>query len=115
MVNRILDFLNDIKSGGGYFFVEAEAVPKTMRNFIDSYNITHHPAIDIYSDGIICLQDDANKWGLELRLYVPADPPTAVSGLFCQNRAYRLEYSHRLNDNNIIRELFEHGCRIGLN
>ena len=115
MVNRILDFLNEIKSEGGNFFIEAEAVPRTMTNFIDSYNRTHHPGIDLDSEGIICLQDDANKWGLELRLYVPVAPPVAISTFFCRNRVYRAEYSHRLNDNNIIRELFECGCRIGLN
>ena len=114
MVNRILNFLNEIKSKGGSFFIEEEALPRTMTNFIDSYNITH-PAIDLDSKGIICLQDNANKWGIELRLYVPVAPPTAISALFCRNMVYRVEYSHRLNDNNIIRELFEHGCRIGLN
>ena len=40
MVNRILNFLNEIKSKGGSFFIEAEALPRTMTNFIDSYNIT---------------------------------------------------------------------------
>lgn len=115
MVNKILDFLSDIKSEGGYFFIEAEAISRTMTNFIDGYNRTHNPIIDFNSEGIICLQDDANKWGLELRLYVPVNPPAAISALFCRNRVYRSEYSYRLNDNNIIRELFEHGCRIGLN
>ena len=38
MVERILDFLNDIKSGGEDFFIEAEAKPATMTTFINEYN-----------------------------------------------------------------------------
>lgn len=34
---------------------------------------------------------------------------------FTGNRAYRSEYSFRLNNNKIINELFKNGYRIGLN
>ncbi len=115
MVNQILIFLDDIKDDGGHFFIEAEATPRTMANFIDSYNTTNTPNIFLNSEGVICLQEDADKWGLELRLYVPIAPPPPIAALFCRNTVYRTEYSHRLNDNNIIRQLFHHGCRIGLN
>lgn len=116
MVNEILNFLAEIKSQGQCFFIEAEAQPRIMMNFINSYNSrTHQSAIDFCSEGIICLQNNSNKWGIELRLYVPIAPPATISTLFCRNMNYRVGYSHRLNNNDIIRALFEHGYRIGLN
>lgn len=115
MIKRILDFLDDIKQNGGDFFIEAEAKPGTMTMFINDYNQTHAPAITICSEGIIVLQEDANKWALELRLYVPVAPPADIAHLFGRNRVYKTEYLYRLNDNRIIRELFNNGCRIGLN
>ena len=115
MLKRILDFLNDIKQNGGDFFIEAEAKPGTMAKFINDYNQTHTPAITLYSEGIIVLQEDANKWALELRLYVPVAPPADIAHLFGKNRVYKAEYLYRLNDNRIIRELFNNGYRIGLN
>lgn len=115
MIERILDFLDDIKQNGRDFFIEAEAKPGTMTTFINDYNRTHTPAITINSEGIIVLQEDANKWALELRLYVPVAPPAGIAHLFGENRVYKTEYLYRLNDNRIIRELFNNGCRIGLN
>ena len=40
MVEKILDFLNDIKSDGKDFFIEAEAKPVIMTTFINEYNRT---------------------------------------------------------------------------
>lgn len=115
MVGKILDFLKDIKCSGKSFFIEAEAMPKTMENFVNEYNRTHTPNITLNSDGIIRLQEDANKWGLELRLYVPVAPPADIAKYFGKNRVYKTEYTYRLNDNGIIRELFNNGCKIGVN
>lgn len=115
MVERILNFLNDIKHNGCNFFIEAEAKPGTMNTFISDYNRTHTPTITVNSEGIIVLQDNANKWALELRLYVPIAPPADIADLFRKNRVYRTDYLYRLNDNRIIRELFNNGCKIGLN
>lgn len=115
MLERVLDFLNDIKNDGEDFFIEAEAKPSTMMTFINEYNRTHTPSITKNSEGIIVLQDDANKWSLELRLYVPAAPPAEISHLFGRNRVYKTKYSYRLNDNKLIRGLFDQGCKIGIN
>ena len=115
MLKRIIAFLNDITQNGGDCFIEAEAKPGTMAKFINDYNQTHTPAITLYSEGIIVLQEDANKWALELRLYVPVAPPADIAHLFGKNRVYKAEYLYRLNDNRIIRELFNNGYRIGLN
>ncbi len=115
MLDEILDFLDDIKRSGGDFFIEAEAAPKTMQSFIDSYNAVQSPAITMDSDGIIPLKPDVNKWGLELRLYVNAVPPAGIRHLFSRNRTYKTEYAYRLNDNDIVWALFRNGCKIGIN
>ena len=98
------------------FFIEAEAKPGRMRNFIAQYNETYIEDLRIDDDGIILLQEDANKWGLELRLYVRSCPPLNVRNLgFTHNDAYRNDYSYRLNDNDVVNYLFERGYRIGIN
>ena len=114
MVEKILDFLNDIKSDGKDFFIEAEAKPVIMTTFINEYNRTHAPSITVNSDGIIVLQDNANKWSLELRLYVSVAPPDDIAHLFGRNRVYKTDYPYRLNNNKLIRELYDRGCRIGI-
>lgn len=115
MINKILDFLDSIMRNGGSYLIEAEAKQKTMETFIKEYNDAFTPPITLQSEGIICLHNNADKWGLELRLYVPIAPPIALAKLFCKNRAYKTEYLYRLNDNRIIEELFKNGCRIGIN
>lgn len=98
------------------FFIEAEAKPGRMRNFIAQYNDTYNEDLHIDDDGIILLQEDANKWGLELRLYVRSCPPLNVRNLgFTHNDAYRNDYSYRLNDNDVVNYLFDRGYRIGIN
>ena len=112
MYNDLLKFLSDEDD----FFIEAEAKPDRMTSFINDYNKSYSPQITLYSDGIIILQDDANKRGLELRLYVRSCPPTNVKSLgFTHNNAYRSDYSYRLNKNQIVEFLFKYGCRIGVN
>lgn len=113
-MKELLDFLSAIKESGSNFFIEAEGRPKRIDNFLKDYNRTHHP-VNKSSDGIICLQEDADKWGLELRLYVPVEPPSSIRRLFTRNMVYRVEYRYRLNDNNLIKALFEMGFTIGLN
>ena len=98
------------------FFIEAEAKPGRMRDFIAQYNDTYSEDLHIVDDGIILLQEDANKWGLELRLYVRSCPPLNVRNLgFTHNDAYRNDYSYRLNDNDVVNYLFDCGYRIGIN
>lgn len=97
-------------------FIEAEARPGRMRNFIAWYNETYDQTLSIADDGVILLQEDANKWGLELRLYVGTCPPPNVRALgFTCNDAYRNDYPYRLNDNDVVMALFERGYRIGRN
>lgn len=111
MYRELIDFLETEE-----FFIEAEAKPSRMRNFIDSYNNSYNENLSIHDDGIILLQEDADKWGLELRIYVRTRPPENVRRLgFSHNEAYRNDFSYRLNKNKIVKYLFEQGYRIGMN
>lgn len=113
MYEELLNFLN----GEDSFFIEAEATPQRMKNFIREYNRKYNDTVTLYgTDGILLLQEDANKWGLELRLYVQNRPPVAVYSLgFAPNDTYRSGYSYRLSENGIVTFLFDQGYRIGLN
>lgn len=105
-----LDFF--IKSTGDRVFIEAEARPSRLKKFYSYYNSRYSPSVDDYTDGIIVLDEDANKWGLELRLYLHYSPTCMHA---THNNAYRADYSYRINDKDIVEKLFELGYRIGLN
>ncbi len=111
MYRELLEFLrNEV------FFIEAEAKPSRMRNFVDKYNDDYDECLTFHDDGMIILQEDANKRGLELRLYVAHRPPENVYQLgFTRNDTYRDNFSYRLNGNAIVNFLFEQGYRIGYN
>ncbi|MCH5250405.1 MAG: hypothetical protein J1E98_10745 [Lachnospiraceae bacterium] len=101
-----------IKSSGDRVFIEAEAKPSRLKSFYAQYNSKYSPTINNNTDGIIALDEDANKWGLELRLYLhncPSFIPTT------RNTVYRSEYSYRINDVDVILEMFDLGYRIGIN
>lgn len=103
------------KSTGQRVFIEAEAKESRMYNFIRDYNSRLSENLSISDEGIIALDDDANKWGLELRCYFDdrtGFPPVVHT---TSNRAYRSEYPYRFNDVDVIWDLFNLGYRIGLN
>ena len=109
-IAKQLDML--IRSNGLPVFIEAEGRPSRLTNFYADYNARYSPAVNGNTDGIIVLEEDANKWGLELRLYLHFCP----SGIqVTRNRVYRKEYEYRINDVDVIWELFDLGYRIGLN
>lgn len=101
-----------IKESGDNIFIEAEGKPSRLKKFYAEYNSMYSPSINDSTNGIIVLENNANKWGLELRLYLHHSP-TCVQAT--RNRTYRCEYAYRINDVDVIREMFELGYRIGLN
>lgn len=111
MYKDLLDFLSNEE-----FFIEAEAKPSRMRKFVDRYNRDYGEHLRFEDDGMIILQEEANKRGLELRVYVSHRPPENVYQLgFTRNDTYRDNFSYRLNGNAIVNFLFEQGYRIGYN
>ena len=109
------DVDNFIKITGQEVFIEAEGKPGTIQSFISEYNSRYSPAISMNMNGIIVLQEDANKWGLELRLYLHDKVGAPLGVSITHNDQYRGDYSYRINDVNLIRELFDMGYRIGIN
>lgn len=101
-----------IKSSWTDVFIEVEARPSRLKSFYAEYNSLYTPSIGNDTDGVIVLDEDANKWGLELRLYMN-EKPSFIH--VTKNTVYRGEYSYRINDVNLIKELFDLGYRIGLN
>lgn len=111
MYEELIEFLRNEEC-----FIEAEGKYSALNNFIRNYNANFNTNLTISDDGIIFLKDDANKWGLELRLYVRNCPPINVKRLgFTYNDAYRNDFSYRLNNNDIVNYLFNIGYRIGFN
>lgn len=101
-----------IKESGNDIFIEAEGKPSRLKSFYANYNSKYSPTIGNNTEGIIVLDEDANKWGLELRLYLhncPSFIPTT------RNTVYRSDYSYRINDVAVIKEMFDLGYRIGIN
>lgn len=100
---------------GQKVFIEVEAKKSRVIKFINEYNSNYNSSISISDEGIIALDEDANKWGLELRCYFN-DRTGFPSGVqTTSNRAYRPEYPFRFNDVEVIMELFDLGYRIGEN
>lgn len=112
LAEEIDDFF---QSTGQAVFIEAEGKESTIRKFVFDYNSSYSPRIAIGDEGIICLDESKNKWGLELRCYFDDASGFPDGNLVTRNRVYRSEYPFRFNDVNVIRELFDLGYRIGQN
>ena len=106
------DLATSIQEVGDNVFIEAEGKLSIINKFITRYNSSYSPTITTQTYGIICLEEDANKWGLELRLYLHF-APTCIHAT--KNTVYRNSYPYRINDVNVIEELFTLGYRIGFN
>lgn len=96
-------------------FIEAEGKPNVITSFINDYNSKYSENIDARTDGIIQLQPNADKRGLELRLYFHDKTGVPAGITVTRTDAYRGNYSYRINSVSIIKELFSLGYRIGLN
>lgn len=96
-------------------FIEAEGKPSVIHNFINQYNSNYGHYIDESEDGIIVLQKDANKWGLELRMYFNDKSGVPAEIHVTKTKGYRGEYSFRINDIDLINGMFSLGYEIGCN
>lgn len=116
MNNRdFLDYLSELKSN---FFLEAEAKPDKMKKFIKDYNDRYTPRVSSTTDGICTLGENVDKWGVELRIYLKdtTGMPKKWTKRVYENKKYRAnEFSYRIDDNELVWELFESGYRIGYN
>ena len=112
IANQIDEFFKETDQ---QVFIEAEGRPQVIEKFIDDYNYKYGHSIDEDEDGIIVLQPDADKRGLELRMYFN-DQTGIPSGIrVTRTRGYRGEYLYRINDNQLIYDMFSLGYKIGYN
>lgn len=112
---EFLDFLTNLDSD---IFLEAEAKPDKMESFINSYNKDYTPHIDFATNGVCTLGKDVDKWGVELRIYLNdiSGMPKKWADRAYRNKKYRAdEFDYRIDDNTLVRELFDNGYRIGYN
>ena len=112
IANLIDDFF---KKTGQTVFIEAEGLESTIQRFIAEYNSKFSETITASGEGIICLPENKNKWGLELRCYFSNANEFPDMHLVTENPYYRPGYQFRFNNNDIIWQLFELGYRIGNN
>lgn len=98
--------------------LEAEGKRERLLRFFEEYGrITSEP-LDFDTDGVVLLQDDADKWGLELRIYISdtADFPQEYTAYLTKNTRFEEKYkayAARLNNNGLIMQLIRTGLRIG--
>lgn len=111
------DFLNYLSSSRQVIFIEAEAKEEKMKDFIRKYNDRYNKRIGLNSEGV-CLLGDVDKWGVELRIYLndTSNIPDYWGERKYENKKYRAnEFSYRIDDNNLVRFLFDNGYGIGYN
>lgn len=116
MDNR--DFRDFLVASNAEIFLEAEAKPDKMENFINDYNRNYAPYIDFTTNGVCTLGKDVDKWGVELRIYLNdvSEMPVRWADRMYRNRKYRAdEFAYRIDDNTLVYELFNNGYRIGYN
>ena len=112
-MSRIAEELdNFIKNNDSGIFIEVEGRPQNLQAFYREYNTRYSPSSDDSTNGIIVLQPDANKWGLEFRLYMHKKPDCIEA---TRTKGYRDDYAYRINDKAVIQDLFDMGYRVGIN
>ena len=105
-----------ILNSGQHVLIEVEGKQRVIASFIDEYNKTHLPISDS-SEGIVLLEPDADKWGLEERVYLQtvSGIPSELKNRPKKNNAYKADYPYRISDNNLVSELLTNGFHVGVN
>lgn len=120
MDNGILELARYLIANNRDIRIEAEARQSRLESFFNQYRRITGESINGDTDGIVLLQNDADKWGLELRIYMsnadnfPAHYSDYLTTCTRVEEKYQ-GYLARLNNNDIIIELIRIGFRIGEN
>lgn len=118
LVGNIADLVTFIRSNNISTRIEIEGKPSDIANFVNEYNTKYHHSITTHSDGLRPLHEDANKWGLQCRIYL-----SSVSGM-PQPYSYQVRgnntfdpitYPYRINKHDVIMALFANGFVVGNN
>ena len=97
--------------------IEAEGKKNSLSKFFVDYQNITGINLTFNTDGIVLLDDDANKWSLELRIYISdvTNFPTQYKNLLTTNTRFEEKYkafAARLNNNDLIMDLIRTGLRI---
>lgn len=111
------EFYNFLISNKQRIFIEAEGKEDKIKAFIQNYNSKYNESISVEDAGI-CLLGDVDKRGIELRIYF-----NNISNIpsYWEKRKYRnmnyksSEFTYRLDDNKLVKYLFDNGYRLGYN
>ena len=98
--------------------LEAEGKRRRLHRFFEDYRKITGERLDFDTDGIVLLQEDADKWGLELRIYISdiTNFPQEYTAYLTSNTRFEEKYrayAARFNNNRLIMQLIRNGLRIG--
>lgn len=98
--------------------IEIEARRTTINSYALSYRGATGTTFPFGSDSVTMLEDNADKWGREMRLYFTVTDESTIPGLISKSMTkggrpgYDL-WDQRLNSKDIIDELFQIGFVLG--
>ena len=114
-VTSLVDYIREKQM---HVRIEIEARPDVIRRFVSNHNSRYGCSITENSSGIIKLKPDADKWGVEQRVYFTGneDFPTDFSSLLRGNNTYHSDlYPYRINHVGVVTGLFDNGFVVGDN
>ena len=107
------------RTTGQNVFIEAEAKRGTMLGFLNEYNQRRNENLSLEAgaqNGVVTLEENANKWGLELRCYFTNCTGFPEGIHITDNPVYKPGYQFRFNDVDVIKSLiYDFGYKIGFN
>ena len=104
--------------GKGELRIEVELKKNDEEKFRQKYYRLTKQEVPTDSKAYTLLMYDADKWGIELRIYYVSDgkEPDIVKDIRTKPRKDRNDmYTHRLNNNDVIWKLLESGLLLGDN
>ncbi|MCC6722940.1 MAG: hypothetical protein IT258_00420 [Saprospiraceae bacterium] len=98
--------------------IEIEGKRKVILKYSTDYESITGSEIDLDEDYVTLLEDDADKWGREMRIYFSCEDedalPDSINDLKTVGGRHGYEqWSHRLNNRDVIDRLFSYGFRLG--
>lgn len=118
-LQEIIQYFNSIRNQNR-IWIEVEMPNSSKTSFDAKYQrLTNLPVpsvSDVYPYYVWPL--GTNKWGVELRVYFLSDDsmPISMRRLLTDNSRNGYEmYNYRLNNNDVIWELFANGFHLGMN
>jgi len=118
-IQDIVNYFDSIRNSGR-IWIEAEMPSSSKRNFDTRYQNLTGVSVPITSSSYpyYVWAPGTNKWGVELRVYFQSDDtiPNCLQNIVTDNgRSGYEDYDARVNNNDVIWELFASGFILGEN